>query len=371
LMFYDIHGWFEKGFSHLDRAVVALEAVNHRTALSRPEQVALGHLLVCHGFLAFRLSQHEQAQTTLQRSLEILRPLNEPHVLVEAITFLAVVIELTGNYAQAFDLYSEGLEIATTIVDRWYEALCRTCLAGLARFTDITVEPEIAHQRLQSIVAEWRLIGDPRFTVIGLNNLSLSALRLDRYDEARLALKESLALSLSIGDRWGLGYSYRGLGIIDQVLDEHIQAVDMFRKSLDTLSELGARQDVARVLAEMGRSIFALGNQAEAGQVWSESLRLAIETKGMFIELEALIGLASLKIKQGDFEQALEWVLIVLNHPASLKETRERAAILYKGLEGQLSSQQVEATQIRVQSKTFDAVVDEILNLSSAHKLVT
>ena len=44
----------------------------------------------------------------LERSLEILRPLNEPRVLVESITFLGMVMELTGNYARALELYSGG-----------------------------------------------------------------------------------------------------------------------------------------------------------------------------------------------------------------------------------------------------------------------
>ena len=71
----------------------------------------------------------------------------------------------------------------------------------------------------------------------------------------------------------------------------------MFRKSLDTFTELGARQDVARVLAEMSRSIFALGNDAEAERGWREALRIAIETQGTFVALEALVGLASLQSK--------------------------------------------------------------------------
>ena len=48
----------------------------------------------------------------LERSLEILRPLNEPHVLVESITYLGMLMEVTGNYARALELYSEGLEVA-------------------------------------------------------------------------------------------------------------------------------------------------------------------------------------------------------------------------------------------------------------------
>ena len=101
----------------------------------------------------------------------------------------------------------------------------------------------------------------------------------------------------------------------------------MFRKSLDTFTELGGRWWVARVLAEMSRSVFALGNDAEAERVWRESLRIATETHGTPVALEALAGFASLQAKRGDMEHALELLLIVLNHPASFQETKNRAAV--------------------------------------------
>jgi hypothetical protein len=128
------------------------------------------------------------------------------------------------------------------------------------------------------------------------------------------------------------------------------------------LTELGARQDVARVLAEMGRSIFALGNDAEAGRVWGKSVRLAIETRGTFIALEALVGLAGLRAKQGNVEYALELLLIVLNLPtASFQATKDRAAQLRAELEAKLPGPQAEVAQARAQAKTFEAAVDEVL----------
>ena len=297
----------------------------------------------------------------LERSLEILRPLNEPRVLVESITFLGVVMELTGNYDRALELYTEGLEITNAIGDRWFAALCLTCLTELVGITQ-TNKPEIMHERSQSAVSAWRAIGDPRLTAIGLNNLSLSASRLGRFDEARTALEESVEILTSVGERWGLGYAYRGLGLTAQAQGEHHQALDAFRKSLNLLTELGARQDVARVLAEMSRSIFALGNDAEAEQNWRKSLRIAIETKGMFIALESLFGLASLQAKRGGVGRALELALIVLNHPAGIQDTRNRATHLRQELEAQLTSQQIEAAQVQAQTKTFEAAMDEVLN---------
>ncbi len=57
-----------------------------------------------------------------------------------------------------------------------------------------------------------------------------------------------------------------------------------------------------------------------------EASRLAAETGGIFIALDVLIGLASLRAKRGELEQALEWLSLVLRHPASTQDTKHRAA---------------------------------------------
>ena len=358
---YDTRGWLQEGLDDLGRAVTVLETAYEQSPRDRAIQVALGHILTARSLFAYRLGQYEQAQAMLERSLEILRPLNESRVLVESTTFLGMAMEMTGNYARALELYSEGLEIATGIGDRWFAALCTTCLTGLVGITQMIVGPENTHERLQSVVGEWRAIGDPRFTAFGLNLLGWNALALGRYDQARAALEESAALSSSIGDRWGVGFAYRGLGIVAQTHGEHLQALEAFHTSLDTLTELGARADAARVLAEMSRSVFALGNDAEAGRVWRESLRIATETSETFVALEALVGIASLQAKRDDIEQALELLYIVSNHPASNQDTKNRAARLRAELEARLTRQQVEAAQVRAQGNTFEAVVDEVL----------
>jgi tetratricopeptide (TPR) repeat protein len=281
-------------------------------------------------------------------------------VWVEAITFLGVVMELTGRYARASELYAQGLEIAMSIGDKWFAALCRTCLTDQLGIVQGLLTPEDTHERLQSVVADWRAIGDPRFTAITLNSLSWNALALGRYAEALAALEESAALSSSIGDRYALAFAYRGLGIVAQAQANHQQAVDLFHQSLASLTELGARHDVARVLAEMSRSVFALGNDAEAGRGWREALRLAVETRGAFIALEALVGLARLQAKRGDREQALAWLLVALNHPSSLQETKTRAAALRLELEAQMTSQQVGSAQARSEAKTLETLLEDL-----------
>jgi tetratricopeptide (TPR) repeat protein len=183
-----------------------------------------------------------------------------------------------------------------------------------------------------------------------LANLSQCALRLGRYDEARAALEESVELCLSVDERWELGFVYRGLGLVAQAQGEHPQALDMFGKSLATLTELGARHEMARVLAEMSRSIFELGNDAEAERKWRESLRIATETQGTFIVWKRSLASRDCRRNEviGNMPSSL-WT--VLNHPASLQETKNRAARLRTELEAQLTSQQVEAAQARHKPK--------------------
>jgi predicted ATPase len=359
--FYDTRGWLQDGLDTFGRAVAALETAHGPLPPDRTGQIALGHLLAARALLASRAGQYEQAQGMLERSLAILRAANEPRVLVEAITFLGMAMDLTGNYGRALELYTEGLEVARSIGDRWFAALCHTCQTGLVGVTHLMIEPEIAHERLRSVVVEWRAIGDPRMTAMGLNLLSWNALTLGRYAEALAAIEESAELSRSVGDRYALGFAYRGRGIVAQVQGQHQQAVDLFHQSLDTLTELGARQDVARLLAEMGRSLFALGDDTEAGRVWREALHLALETRGAFIALEALAGLARLQAKHGAREQALEWLLVVVNHPSSIQDTKDRAERLRGQLEAQLTSQQVEAAQARAGAKTLEALAEAVL----------
>jgi predicted ATPase/DNA-binding XRE family transcriptional regulator len=357
-MLDDIRRWLPDGLDCLDRAANALETSQARSPLDRTTQVALAHVLTCRALSAFRLTRDEGAQAMLERSLEILRPLDEPRVLVESVYVLGLVMVWKGDYTRALELLTEGRETAITIGDLQYSAMCLTQQANVSVMMG---NHKNGHERLQSAVAEWRIIGDLRFTAYALNLLSLSALAQGRHDEARLALEESLALDTSIGDRWGLGSAYRGLGRVAQVQGQHEDAVDMYSKAIETFTELGARHDAARALAEMGRSVIALGYDAEAERVWRESFLIATQTHGAHVALEALVGLARLQAKRGDVQTALEWLLVVLNHPSSVQETRERAGQLRLELEAQLTSQQIEAANARAQAKTFEAVVEDVL----------
>jgi predicted ATPase/DNA-binding XRE family transcriptional regulator len=357
-MLYETRGLYQEGLDMLSRAIDRLEVLHGSSPADRTGQAALGHLLTNRALLTFRLGQHAEAQAMIERCLEILRPLNDTRLLVEPITYLGVVMSLTGDYARALDLVAEAREKALAVGDRVFAA---TSLSLHANFSRLTGQSGDQHARLQEAVAEWRAVGDPRFIAYGLNFLGQSALALGRFDEARKALEESVELNTSVGARWNLGHAFQGLGAVAQAQGEHRRAADLFLKAVDTFTELGGLFYIGQGLAQMGQSLFALGNDVEAERIWRESLRIAAEIRGIPVVLEALVGIASLRAKRGETQSALELLLIVLNHPACDQEIKNRASALQAELETQLTPAQIEATQVRAGEETFEAVVEDLL----------
>jgi predicted ATPase/transcriptional regulator with XRE-family HTH domain len=353
--FFDTLGWAQEALDSLGRVRDALES---KPSLSRSEQVALAHVLTSRSLFAYRAAQHEQAHAMLKRSLEILDVVKEPHILVEALTFLGIITLIRGNLAGASDLFQQGLQVARDIDDQWYAALCLTEVVGVNTLLGVV---EDAHEQFQAAVEAWRKTGDLRFTAFGLNYLSLGAIAVGKYEEARAALEESIEINGAVGDRWGLGISYRGLGLVAQAQNNHTSALESFRKSLEIFTELGSHWDAARVLAEIGQSTFALGKDAEAEQLWRESLRLSAETHGILTTMEALVGFASLLAKRGAYQHALPLLLISLDHPATIAETKVRAGKLADEVKANLTPQEIESAQTFANDKSVDSVVKEIL----------
>lgn len=307
----------------------------------------------------FRQGNQGPAQAVLERSLALLRPLAVPEALIEPVMVYSLVNCVTGNLALAHQLMDEALALARASGDQWFTALCLTNQGVLSRFEGRYVE---AYERSQAGLAAWRTTGDPRFTAMGANLLSLNAVMLKRYAEAEDLLQESLALNSSLGDRWGLGTAYRSVGRLAAMQGDYAQARNTLNEALEVFIELGAQGDAAQVLGDLGWTLLALGDTAQAEGAWLETLRIAIEGEQLPVGLEAVLGLASLRVRSGDKENAFELLLMTLDHPASLQETKDRASDLRAELEAQLTPAQIEAIRARSAEKTFEAVVGDLLN---------
>jgi len=350
--FFDTRGWAHEGLDYLNSALEALE----KSGANYP--LVLGHLLSAQSLLLFRIAHIEQARVKLEQGIEILRPLNKPRVLSEALSFLGIVFALSGEYPQALKSFYEGLELAMACGESWFEALN---LIEIVNIEILAGTAENAYERLQLALDKWRETGDPRFTAFGLNILSFNAAKIGRFDEARAALEESVTINESVGDRWGLASAFRGLGLIEQEQGNHEESIKAFQQSQSIFANLGARWDEARVLTDKGRSVLALGNLTRAEETCRKATWIASEVKGTPLILESILGMAHVRVKQGNPEEGYKMLLVVLNHPATYQETRNRAIVLQAELEAQLSPAQIKMIQARIGKRAFEVVVKDLL----------
>jgi len=350
--FFDTRGWAHEGLDYLNSALEALE----KSVENHP--FVLGHLLSAQSLFLFRIAHIEQARVKLEQGIEILRPLNKPRVLSEALSFLGIVFALSGEYLQALKSFYESLELAKVCGDSWFEALNLIEIVNIEIFAGTA---ENAYERLHFALDKWRETGDPRFTAFGLSIFSFNAAKIGRFDEARAALEESVTINESVGDRWGLASALRGLGLLEQEQGNHEESIKVFKQSQSIFANLGARWDEARVLTDMGRSVLALGNLTKAEETCRKAIWIASEVKGTPLILESILGMAHVRVKQGNPEDAYKMLLVVLNHPATYQETRNRANVLHSELEVQLTQAQTKTIQARVGESAFDAVVKDLM----------
>jgi tetratricopeptide (TPR) repeat protein len=205
---------------------------------------------------------------------------------------------------------------------------------------------------------EWLL---KRLLGIGLFYLGSVKNKLGLTKEGKTHLYESLEISRSLGDRFGVSMACNSLGLILQKENNPGEAQQMFQEGLNVASDMGEKWIIQQSLVNLGFSKFALREVNEAQDCFLRSLRLALEAKLVPCILDSLAGNAWIYAGQGKEEVALEMAIVVEKHPAVTQETKDRAIQLRAELETQLTPTQLKTIQAHIGEKTFDAIVGDLL----------
>ncbi len=252
---------------------------------------------------------------------------------------------------------AEGLAAAQASGDDWPIAYALfmqgNFLRGLARYDE-------AYACSREALARFQALGDTRLIAVTSIALGLLAMFLGRYPEARAVPQESLALIARDDDRWTIGIAHGAFGQVERAQGHWAEALAQFTRSVALFAELGMPSDRAIYLNYVGEAAAALGQADEAHRHWLEALRLGHEAHAWLTVLAALLGLAQLRAGAGDSALAFAWLTQVWRHPASTKDTRDRADRLRRELEAQLTSQRIDAAQ--AQPAAVEAIVDGILH---------
>ncbi len=319
--FYAMYSWFQEGAEAFEEAVEKLQAADQEK--SGKKNIALiGQILAEQGWFLLRQGLYEEAKNLLQQSVAIFERLNDHKNMAAPLHYLGILAGEVGEAEESKELLEKALSIYRKANNQW----------GIA----------------------W-----------SLSNLAYRASELDKEQqlEAKQLLQESLAIYKTIGNKQGIAVALNNLGYLAYRQEDYPTAKELLEESLTLRREVGYPRGIAVALNNLGHVTGALGDYQTCKNCYYEALKIAKDIHTIPLTLAALGGLAAPLLHEEKPEQALELVTFVLHHPASNKETLDRAAHFLSKLKSELPSEIITTvqSQIKEHPEQLEAIVTQIL----------
>jgi tetratricopeptide (TPR) repeat protein/DNA-binding XRE family transcriptional regulator len=297
----------------------------------RPHAIAIAAAM--HGFLRSR-GHWEQALGLHQVALEAAAEEDDPLGEATALTDLADVQYLTGDYAAAAASLARAVQLSVSVGSRVGEASALTELgvlqqatgdypaaaASLARALDLsrstgdrlgeasainnagvvqflTGEYPAAAASQQRALELYRSIGDQLGEASALNALGGIQQAVGDYPAAAASLAQALELYRGIGDRIGEAYATGNLGAVQCITGDHPAAAASLTRALDLYRDLGSRNGEADTLNNLGALYRAAGDYGSAMVILTQAL-------GLYRELGDQLGQAGALSELGVLQHA-------------------------------------------------------------------
>jgi tetratricopeptide (TPR) repeat protein len=169
---------------------------------------------------------------------------------------------------------------------------------------------------------------------------------LGKYEETEILLRESLMLSQTTDDRYGMAMALHHLGLVAMKRQDAVEAVYLFREALVLLRTIGG-WEVAQTLNDLAGALWSTGARREAEDAYQEALAAALRAHALPDALQALTGLAVVLQHRGRSAEALGLAVRALIDPASRIETRRQAEAIRDAARSVLSAEQIDAVEGR------------------------
>jgi predicted ATPase/DNA-binding winged helix-turn-helix (wHTH) protein/tetratricopeptide (TPR) repeat protein len=310
-----------------------------------PTHAALsGMLCAGQGLVEAHRGALEDGRAVLERGLTRLqRCAGDPqHVSKLALIhlWLGWVNFLLARNNEADEHAERGLTIFTDLDDRWGIARCQilrgnneTAVGQLKR----AVEP------LRCSRAAADAIGDRRIGSLACRNLAILAGWFGDYRAAAALLDEALGLSEELGDWLGVAYALREIGKVQIAEGRYTEAVGALRQSIAITDGLENRWESAATADDLGNAYATLGEFDAAEEALTSCLHTARANR--YYTARAIGDLGALAFRRGDVagaepllvdalarwkqighEPYIAWVLVQLGRVAAGDTARQGEA---------------------------------------------
>lgn len=352
-LFFQHRGRYREGADLLAAAVRRLE----REELTEPVGRALALILNEQAWFHIRFGQLAAARSHLERAQAIyerfgLAPL--PGMATDPMIGLADAALIEGEYAAAAR-YGE-LALRNSQAHQHLGNL-PCALYVLANVALAQGSYQTARRYAQRAYTAALKTQDQWFMAYCLIDLGSAARAQGQYAEARRYYQEAYELREAFGDPEGMALALllQGRCALDE--GHAAEAHELFSRCAATYREIGDRGGAARTHCGLGEALAALDRPAEAAAAFAEALRIAAEIPYVPLLLQVLVGVGQLLPRLGLSDLGPELLLPVLRHPASDRETGERAQRVLASYESSLGPERFQSALDRGRQARLDEAV--------------
>lgn len=272
---------FSASISHLEEAEKIcwedLQALRDLNLVSE-----LGIYLLTLGIIACERGEYDASNEYLSESIQLLKQDGKDSMVGEALLWLGYVIYLQGDYSGAKSRFEESYQSYNKVRD----------LVGIS---------------------------------FALSKLGLIADALRDYPSARRYHEQGLEIFNRFGDKAGVGYTNSRLSLTAYGEGNYVQAIEYGRIGLESFAEIGHLWGIGVSNCRIGFAALELGDMEQADICFQDALNRAQEFQHTPLLLYALAGIGNLIGLQGRFEQGVELIAFVQQHPKTPSIYRELA----------------------------------------------
>lgn len=186
------------------------------------------------------------------------------------------------------------------------------------------------------------------------------------YEQARELLNDSIMRFTALGDQASAAWSLSGLGRVLMLSGEREEARQLLEENLALFRSLNDPHGLAITLANLGELALESGDTTAARGYYLDALRQARLVYAIPLVLDILAGYATVLSRDNSHERALALAVIVLENPASWRESTAWAEQVRAAARAVLPTPAMAAAELRAHSHTWEDVSETILATEGA-----
>lgn len=309
---------------NLRKAREIYESLNKTSATHNYSPAGIAYGKNNLGEIVRDMGEVKRAQALFQEAYEIFENTKRSRGMAFSMLNLAGIHFRQGDYQTAKELYEKSYELNREVGDRWGIA---QSLSNLGNVEMSMGNHPLAGKKYVAALTIRRELGEKRGIADSLSDLAFCAATQGSFSDSQRLHDEALEIRQEIGDKIGEGMVRAQRGLIHFLSGQPEQAESDLEIGLEIGKELGSPFIIASANVGLGE-LACIRNQDDVAMDYFKKVLRENDAEEMaqMMVLWALLGIANIKVKQGDKLEALQIVTLILRYPHNFISILEKRA---------------------------------------------